>query len=111
MVLSRLYSCRQSTRHSWATRGVSCKRRLGSSSGARPSAVWPEAMVPPVPIMRMFFISKLLVVHGGQAEAHRLLDLLLPPGVGGVIFLAKDRACSRAGRVSGSAVSPVRRMR
>ena len=45
--------------------------------------------MPPVPIMRMFFISKLLVVHGGQAEAHRLLDFLLPPGVGGVIFLAK----------------------
>ena len=56
-VLSSDRSCKHSARHSADTAGTKDRSCSLVSSGMRPSAVFPDAMVPPVPIIRIRFMG------------------------------------------------------
>ena len=56
-VLSRFMSCTVSIRHSCSSSGTSASSSSEVSCGVSPSAVSLDAMVPPVAIMRMCFMS------------------------------------------------------
>ena len=56
-MLSSDSSCRHSTRHSADTAGTNASSCSLVSAGISPSAVFPGAMVPPVPIIRICFIA------------------------------------------------------
>ena len=60
LVLSRLKSCRQEIRHMAEISGMYFSSCSLVSSGVRPFSPISEAMVPPVPISRIFFFSILL---------------------------------------------------